>query len=279
MKKMMCLLLALITMLSMTACGEKTSNRLEEIKKRGYIEVATEPYFAPNEFIDPSKEGDDKYLGSDIMLMKAIAEEIGVELKIVPLEFTAVLTGITTGKYDMAISAIAYSDERAENMNLSNLYWSSGDDDSNGNGFLVRAEDIDKYTTIESLKDAVVAVQSGSVQETLVNEFITECKEIKRFSSTTDGFLAVQENRADVCITQVGMGNLYAEANGNLLAIASYRFPSDADKSGTVVALPKDGTDELMEIVNKVVDQVRSDGTFLKWDDEAKAQAKALGIE
>ncbi len=41
-----------------------SGNRLEEIKARGYLEVATEPYFAPNEFIDPSKEGDDRYVGA-----------------------------------------------------------------------------------------------------------------------------------------------------------------------------------------------------------------------
>ena len=38
----------------LSGCGSNTqtkaANRLEEIQQRGYIEVATEPYFAPNEF-------------------------------------------------------------------------------------------------------------------------------------------------------------------------------------------------------------------------------------
>ena len=34
-----------------------SGGRLADILERGYIEVATEPYFAPNEFIDPSKQG------------------------------------------------------------------------------------------------------------------------------------------------------------------------------------------------------------------------------
>ena len=45
----------------LSGCGSNTqtkaANRLEEIQQRGYIEVATEPYFAPNEFIDSSKSG------------------------------------------------------------------------------------------------------------------------------------------------------------------------------------------------------------------------------
>ena len=82
------------------------ANRLEQIQARGYIEVATEPYFAPCEFIDPAKEGDEKYVGADIELAELIAETLGVECRIVPLEFTAVLSSVTEGKYDMAISAV-----------------------------------------------------------------------------------------------------------------------------------------------------------------------------
>ena len=74
------------------------ANRLEQIQARGYIEVATEPYFAPCEFIDPAKEGDEKYVGADIELAKLIAETLGVECRIVPLEFTAVLSSVTEGK-------------------------------------------------------------------------------------------------------------------------------------------------------------------------------------
>jgi len=277
MKKLMCFTLIAAMILSMAACGgTKESDRLSEIKKKGYIEVATEPYWAPNEFIDPSKEGDDKYIGCDIELMKAIAKEIGVDLKIVPLDFTAVLAGVADGKYDMAISAIAYSPTRAESMALSNVYEAS----SEGYGFLVRAEDVDKYNSIEDLADAIIAVQSGSIQEGLYNQYVKgKCKELKTFSQMTDAYLAVQEGRADVCITAIGSGDLYGEANGGKIATCDFLFDVDPNMNGTVVALPKNGTDSLMEIVNKVVDRVRDDGTYAKWEEEAKATAKELGIE
>jgi polar amino acid transport system substrate-binding protein len=106
----------------LTVGAAEAADRLEDIKKRGYIEVATEPYFAPNEFIDPTKSGDDKYVGSDIELAKYIGKNLGVDVKIVPLEFSAVLTGVTEGKYDMAISALAYTPVREEAMNLSKGY-------------------------------------------------------------------------------------------------------------------------------------------------------------
>lgn len=282
MKKIVSLILALAMILACTACGgseQKSAaapaNRLESIKAKGYIEVATEPYFAPMEFIDPSKSGDEQYQGCDIKLMQAIADELGVTLKIVPLDFAAVLSGITTGKYDMAISAIAYNPERAENMNLSNVIQISDD----GYGFLVRTEDLGKYQSPADLKDVIVATQSGSVQQGLYNSDVKECKELKLFSSMTDAYLAVQEGRADVCICSTDSAALYAEANGGKLAVDTFRFTIDPNMNGTVVALPKEGTDELMEVVNKVVDQYREDGTYNQWMEEAKVQAKALGLE
>jgi len=281
MKKLFAILLVLIMVFSFAACGKKEENtsndRLAKIKAAGVIQVATEPYFAPYEFIDPSKTGDDMYLGADIQIMKAIADEIGVKLEIVPLDFTAVLTGITTAKYDMAISAIAYNYDRSENMNLSNVYRAS----NTGYGFLVRAEDAGKYNTIADLKDAVVATQSGSVQEGLYRQQVGDkaCKELKLFPQMTDAYLAVQEGRADVCICSVDPAKLYSEANGGKLAVPDFRFDIDPNMNGTVVALPKEDTDELMKVVNSVIEKLKNDGSIDKWFDEAVEQAKALGIE
>ena len=98
-----------------------SNNRLNEILERGYIEIATEPYFAPNEFIDPTKSGEEAYTGSDVELAKYIGEALGVEVRLKPMDFTSVLGSITTGKYDLAISALAYTPARAETMNLSKV--------------------------------------------------------------------------------------------------------------------------------------------------------------
>ena len=276
MKKLVCLLMAMVMVMSCVACGGKTEDRLEKIKEQGYIELCTEPYFAPYEFIDPSKTGDAQYVGIDIEIAKYIAQKIGVELKIVPLEFTAVQAGIADGKYDIALSAMAYSPSRAEAMNLSNVYR----DSDTGYGFLVREADKDKYTSIESLKDAVVVTQSGSVQEGLFNSDITTkgCKEFKRVSSMTDGYLAVKENKADVCIVDVNSANIYADTNGGL-ATTSFRFEIDPNMNGTVAALPKKGTDSLMEIVNQCIKELKDSGKIDQWETYYTDYAKQLGVE
>ena len=274
MKKIFAMLLALAMILSCAACGSSSkSDLLDEIKSQGYIELCTEPYFAPFEFVDPSKTGDDQYVGVDIEIAKYIAEKIGVELRIVPLDFTAVLAGIADGKYDIAISAIAYSPSRAEAMRLSNVYKPN----SGGYGFLTRTEDVDKYSSVEDLKDAVVITQSGSVQESLYNQNVKACKEFKLVANMTDGYLAVAEGKADVCICSTESAQLYAEANGGL-AIPDFRFEVDPNMNGTVVAMPLEGSESLLEVVNEAIAELNAQGKIDQWNEEYTAYAAELGI-
>ena len=195
-KRLTALCLALCLALPLAGCSGKeessAANRLEAIKERGYIEVVTEPYFAPMEFIDPTKEGDEKYVGADIELAHHIADELGVECHIIPLDFTSVLSGVTTGKYDMAISALAYTPERAEAMELSDGYYYGTED--TGYGLMVRTEDLAAITSADDLGDKTVVVQSGSIQESFLNEQVPAVGETKRVSATTDGFLMVQDS-------------------------------------------------------------------------------------
>ncbi len=265
-----------------TGCGMKAAasgSRLDQIKERGYIEVATEPYFAPNEFIDSSKEGDDKYVGSDIELAKAIADEIGVEVHIIPLEFSAVLASITEGKYDLAISALAWTPGRAENMEMSKgYYFSSG---TSNYTILVREEDAANYKSLDDLKGKKVVCQSGSLQEQLIKDAmdVKELDELLYVSATTDGYLMVSEGKADACVCASTNGELYAKANGGLTVLPdAINFPVSEEYDGTRVGAPK-GETELMDIVNTVIDRLVDNGQYSQWYDEYSEYAKKLGLE
>ncbi len=276
MKKTICLLLIAVIAFSLAACGKKTEEKdlLARIKEKGYIEFVTEPYWAPNEFIDPTKSGDEQYVGTDIELAKYIAEAVGVDLKIIPLEFSAVLTSITERKYDMAISAIAWSPTREEAMAMSDGY----EFDDDGFGFVTRKGEEDKYRSIDDLKDAVVITQSGSVQEAIYNQYCKNAKEFKLVGSMTDAYLAISEGKADVCITAIGSGELYAEANDGI-AVADFKFDVDKKMSSTCVCLPLKGSDSFMEIVNKCIAELIAKDQFKVWSDYYEEYAKQLNIE
>ena len=278
MKKLIALLLTFIFAFSMTACSSdepEYANRLEEIKARGVITVATEPYFAPNEFIDPSKEGAEQYVGADIELAQYIADSLGVELQIVPLEFTAVLSSVAEGKYDLAISALAYKPDRAEAMNLSKGYYF--DEDTEGYGMLCRSEDIDKYPTAESMKDAVIVVQAGSLQQDYVLDQVPEYKELKYVASMTDAFLMVQEGKADLAACFIGNGRLYAQANPGVDVANGFKFVENKEWGGTRIGMMK-GEDELTEAINAIIDEVVASGIYAQWYDQYSAYAKTLGL-
>lgn len=274
MKKLLSIIFVLAVMMATVVPAMAKGDRLEQIKEKGYIEFCTEPYWAPNEFIDPTKTGDDQYVGTDIELAKLIAEKIGVDLKINPLDFSAVLIGTADGKCDMAISAIAWSPTREMAMRLSNGY---SFDETVGYGFLVREADVEKYTSIEDLANATVITQSGSVQEAIYNQYCGNAKNFKLVANMTDGYLAVAENKADVCITAIGSAELYAEANGGL-AVPNFKFDTDPQMSATVVATPLDGTDSLMDVINEVIADVVENNKYQEWEDYYKEYAKGLGL-
>ena len=275
MKKMLSVIIVAVLMMAVVVPAMAKADRLEQIKEKGYIEFCTEPYWAPNEFIDPTKTGDEQYVGTDIELAKLIAEKIGVDLKINALDFSAVLVGTADGKCDMAISAIAWNEQRQMAMNLSNGYYTDSEND--GYGFIVREGDEEKYNTIESLADATVITQSGSVQEAIYNQYCGNAKNFKLVANMTDGYLAVAEKKADVCITAIGSGELYAEANGGL-AVPDFKFDTDPQMSATVVAAPLDGTETLMDAINEVIADVVENGKYEEWEAYYKEYAKTLGL-
>ena len=71
------------------------------------LKVALSPDFAPMEFVDVSKSGQDSYVGFDVTLAKYIAEGLGKELEILPMSFDACQVAVQTGAVDMSISGFS----------------------------------------------------------------------------------------------------------------------------------------------------------------------------
>lgn len=269
---------------AMTTSGDldhpASSNRLEEILERGYIEVATEPYFAPNEFIDPTKSGDDNIVGSDIELANFIARELDVELRLKPMDFTSVLGSITSGKFDLAISALAYTPARAETMNLSKGYYYGNEDPQKAYGMLIRKENADEIQTIDDLADKTIVAQNGSLQEVFVREQIPVCGSYNQVSSTNDAFLMVQTGRADAAAADLNMARLYLESNPDcgMMILPDFYFTVDLDTQGTRIGIPA-GEDELTDRINEIIDLVLEQNLYVQWYREYTDYAKTLGLD
>ena len=108
---------------------------------------------------------------------------------------------------------------------------------------------------------------------------IKELGELLYVSATTDGYLMVSEGKADACVCASTNGELYAAANGGLTIIPdAINFPVSDEYQGTRVGAPK-GETELMEVVNKVIDELNASGQYNQWYAEYSEYAKSLGLD
>ena len=97
-------------------------------------------------------------------------------------------------------------------------------------------------------------------------------------TNMTDGYLAVSEGKADVCVCSIASADIYADANGGL-ATTSFRFDVDPNMNGEVIAAPPEGTDTLIAEVNKIIDELNKEGKIQDWFDEYTEYAAKLGIQ
>jgi len=282
-KKILVLVLAISTMFIVASCGNSTAqdassnvpkNKLDEILESGKIVMATSPDFAPNEFIDLSKTGEDSYVGSDIELGKYIADKLGVELVIEAMDFSACQGAVTSGSVDMSISAFGWKEDRAESMALSDFY-NMEDNDGKGQGILVLKENVGKYKTAEDFSGKIVAAQNGSLQYGFVEEQLPTDVKLEPISNLNDAVMMLLTKKVDVVAVSSDNGEAYVN-NYKELSMGEFYF--DYTSQGNVICMTK-GEDELLEKINEIIEEVNEKGLYPQWKTDAISLANELGVD
>lgn len=280
MKKLLALALTLALSLSMVACGSSEPAPAPEAEgtpsltqEAGVLKVAISPDFAPMEFVDLSKSGQDQYVGFDVSLSKYIAEEMGLELEIMPMSFDACQAAVSTGKVDMSISGFSWTEERAENYNLSD-YYHAGDNETEQVTIALK-ENAEKYATLEGYAGAVVGAQSASLQESLVNEQLVPAgAEIAIYTDINTGVLQLKKGDFQVMAVATGNGDAIIAANPDI-AHTGFVFEIDPKYVDNLILLQK-GADDLTAAVNDILAKAEAAGLYETWYAEAEELA---GIE
>ena len=256
---------------------ENAAGVLERIRRTGVLRVATEPYFPPQEFIDPEKIDQKQYSGADMELARRIAERMGVELQIIPMEFTKVLPALTEDQADLTISAIAFTPERASAWTLSKGYYFT--DSTSSSVLIVREGELEQFPDAEALADKTLIAQSSSLQEALAAQHIRYYREFRRVSSIQTVYDAVRQGKADAGIVDMETAENYIRNNpGSGLALTeNLHFELKEQYLGDRIAAKK-GEIQLIYFVNGVIDEVLENGTYLKWIEEAQKRADELGM-
>ena len=258
---------------------EDSLGRLGLIKQAGVLRVAVEPYYVPQEFIDPAKTGQEQYVGADMDLARRIAEHMEVELEIVPMPFSKVLTAVAEGDCDLAISALSFIPSRASMVEMSKGYHFVEEGSVRGT-LLIRQEDAGRIRTMADMADKVLAVQSGSVQEALMAEHIRDYHMFVRLPAVSDVYDSLVSGKADVGCMDLEMANYYLETHPEcgLMILEGVNLVLDERFEGDRVA-GKKGDYELMYFINGVIDEVLESGEYEKWFEEYTQYAIDIGYE
>ena len=129
--------------------GNAKAAGLDEIKKRGLI-VATEDDFRPFEFI---KDG--KATGFDNELIEDMRKSAPFEIKQEIIPWTGILAGVSTGKYDAAITAVIITKERKQSLDFTSPI-------ADATHYYVKRKDDKSISSIKDLSGKTVGVQAGS---------------------------------------------------------------------------------------------------------------------
>lgn len=281
--KLVCIIMCIAMVAALCACGSSAStpaasdapasepqNALEKIKADGVLTVALSPDFSPMEFVDASKSGQEQYVGFDVSLAKYIADYIGVDLTIEAMNFDACQTAVYTASVPMAISGFSWTEERAENYNISDYYY-AGDNETE-QVLLIRSADADKYKAAEDFAGLDVGAQNASLQMQLVTEQLTDANPIT-IGDIGTGVLELQNGNIEALAVAKGNASMIISSNPDL-AICSWEFDVKAEYEANVVLVTK-GEDELLAVVNEALAKAYADGLYGEWYNAAVELAKS----
>ena len=258
MKKLIALTLAVLTILGMFAgCNTTQSDK-------PVLKVAISPDFAPMEFVDLTKTGQDKFVGFDVSLAKFIAEELGMTLEIMPMDFDACQAAVATGKVDMSISGYSWTEDRAAKYNLSDYYY-AGENETE-QVLITLKENAGKYKTAESLKGVKVGAQGASLQEELVKKQLPDST-LVTYTDINTGLQQLKKGDFDVMAVAIGNANALINNNPEVI-MSGFQFEVDEKEANNLILLQK-GNDELTAKVNAALAKALAAGYYAKWYEEA----------
>jgi polar amino acid transport system substrate-binding protein len=235
---------------------------LDEIKKRGLI-VATEDDFRPFEFI---KDG--KPTGFDNELIEDLRKYAPFEIKQEILPWTGILAGVSTGKYDAAITAAIITKERKKSLDFTSPI-------ADATHYYVKRKDDKSITSIKDLNGKAVGVQAGSALLARLPELGTMLEKeggkigkIVEYTSYPEAYQDLALGRVDYVVnTVINIKTLVAEKPAVFelgQAVSGRSFPA--------WAVAKDNT-ELRDFLNGFIAKEKETGRFAelqkKWFGEA----------
>lgn len=245
-----CLMLGTISCTATHAVVDKQQT-VDRIQKRGYLLVGTTGDYRPLSFREP----DGNYWGFGIEMAGKIAERLGGGIQFVPTSWPTLSADVMAEPqtFDLAIGGITITETRREMMLMSDGYL------ANGKTILCRAEEADRYKSLADIDkpEVRVMVNPGGLNEKFAQQNLTHATIIVHQKNEEIPSL-IAEGEADVMITEITEAPYYVQTDTRLAA----PLLNEPFTNGEIGVLMRKGQEDLLQLVNNVIHQMKSDGSL-----------------
>ena len=267
-KKITALALGAILTVSMVVPAFAEDAAVETVTE-GKLTVATSPDFAPYEFYSIDEEGNPTLAGFDIALAQYIADKMGLELEIVPMDFDGVLSELAQKNVDLGMAGLSPDPKREDAMDFSDLYYIGGQ------SLVTVADKADTYKSFDDVNkpEITVGAQTGSIQLDLANENTPDA-DIISLPKVTDIISELLAGKMEVAFIETDVAKSYQKNYPELEIIMDVPY----DSEGSAIGVSKDN-ETLLAAVNEAIAAALEDGSMEQFVAEANELASGEKYE
>ncbi|KMT55936.1 transporter substrate-binding domain-containing protein [Pseudomonas fildesensis] len=229
--------------------GLVQAGAIDDAVRRGVLKVGTTPTYVPFEMTD--KQG--RIVGFEIDLLHAMSRALGVELELVAVPYTELLSGLMAKKFDLIGSGMTVTQERNLKLNFSDSFIVVGQT------VLLHPRLAGKVESIEDLDDASyrIAATEGTTGEAAARRFLGNAR-LSSFATPEEGVQRVVIGAADAFIHDAPY-NLIAIAKPENSSLLSLEQPFTYEPLAFGL---KKGDYDSLNWINHFLNQVAQDGTY-----------------
>ena len=279
MKKIIAMLLALAMMACVFAgCSSSQAEEdttdysamtIEELKPllqtitEGKLTVATSPDFAPYEFYALAEDGTPTLAGFDVALAGYVADYLGLELEIVPMDFDGTITELGNKKCDLSMAGYSPDPDREIVMDFSNIYYAGGQ------SFVTVKGSEDKFPTLADANKAEyqIGAQIASIQYELAMENTPDA-DIVTLTKVTDIIAELLTGKLDGAYIETAVAQSYKTNYPELEIVLEVPYEAEGSAVGVVK-----GNEALLNAVNAAIADAIADGSMDNFVAEAGEMA------
>lgn len=226
------------------AAAEETAETAEadtEESAGGTLVMGTNAEFPPYEYYDGQE-----VVGIDAEMAAAVAEKLGMELKIEDMAFDSLIPALSSGKVDIVAAGMTVTEDRLASVNFSDTY-------ATGIQAIIVTEDSD-IASADDLVGKTIGVQQGTTGDLYATD--VEGATIERYAKGMEAVQSLSQGKIDAVIIDNEPANVFvSEVEG--LKILDEAFATE----DYAVAVAKDN-EELLEQVNTALAELKEDGTL-----------------